>query len=666
MKLKASRKSKSRRTPLQVFLSLSARLFVYYVIYLAIWRCPPGSQLDSTSPRLCHTLDSSVNYLSPYFSPHYERYAAPYLELAHPYVEKAQSLYHISVSPVVNKGSDLYFSHAHPLVIKNADRVKAHVQPLLERINSQYLALITPYTDKVSHFTSHYVVPFSQSTYQQFSKLNAKVITPIYKTVAVYTNKVIASAQVHIFPKVYKYVSLVSRTIYNYVRLVFRWIITFITPKISAVYESSVEPQVNKIIDRIFQDTEVNVPTTVAPEKTLVSQPTYSATHLGSASEGETVASSASGSATPSESTGTLESQTISSNANSTPSSSIGTNSASTTATLGSTESSTIEPSSNDRAADLVYEKVNAKSSPNEFNKDVRAQAPLDKKRARRRASSISSELSNWKKVVNKTTKDAFDTFQTDITKLKETLIVGSNPKFTKLLQELQKAQKAGLNQLTKLVKDMERTLALYNDKEIDLEDIDFYWTPSSVQSIFKEHAEKVRNAALAVREYSQHFAELALNKTEEVRSATIDVLDEFSEVALQEIGRKMVADNNDDSSVPSSNQRNPKWSDWKEFHLLKEHLVQTRQDLIEFDIPMEDINIVLRQAQETANILAKEAAQYLSSLKARADDILIAQIRMERERNQYKEEPEDASFGEDVEVYEELEDSIEETNPQD
>ncbi|KAF5096127.1 hypothetical protein D0Z00_002872 [Geotrichum galactomycetum] len=338
----------------------------------------------------------------------------------------------------------------------------------------------------------------------------------------------------------------------------------------------------------------------------------------------------------------------------------------STTATLDSIKSSTIKSSSNDHAADLAYEKIKAKSDPNEFNRDVRAQVPLDKKRARRRASSISSELSNWKKVVNKTTKDAFDTFQSDITKLKETLIVGSKPKFTKLLQELQKAQKAGLNQLTKLVKDMERTLALYEDNEIDLDDIDFYWTPSSVQATFKDHAEKVRNAALAVREYSQSFAELAVNRTEDVRSATIDVLDEFSEVALQEIGRKMVADNNDDSSSPASNQRNAKWSDWKEFRLLKEHLIQTRQDLIEFDIPMEDINIVLRQAQETANILAKESAQYLSSLKAKADNILILQIRTERERRAFKDESEEASLDDDdVEIYEDLEDSTQKIKPQ-
>lgn len=566
-------------------------------------------------------------------------------------MEKTQSFYTSSVSPVVSKGSDLYFTYAHPLVLKNTDTVKKHVEPLLEKLNSQYLALTTPYFEKASHFMSQYVVPLSQSAFRLFSKLNAQVFTPAYKTIANYGSKATSIVKLYIFPKVYKYSSLVLRTVYRYLRVVSKCVVSFITPKISAVYESSVEPQVNKIIDRIFQETDLDGPTTVQPEKTFISQPTYTLTLSNAASETESVVSFATGSDTPSQSiTRTLESE----------SSGITTHtktSTNTAAAAESPESSFVDSSSIDHTADLAYEKIKAKSGPNEFNREVRAQAPLDKKRARRRASSISSELSNWKKVVNKTTKDAFDTFQSDISKLKETLIVGSKPKFTKLLKDLQKAQKAGLNQLTKLVKDMERTLILFDDDEIHIEDIDFPWTPNSVQATFKEHAEKVRNAALAVREYSQSFAELALNRTEDVRSATIDVLDEFSEVALQEIGRKMVAD--DDSSSPSSDQRNAKWSDWKEFRLLKEHLIQTRQDLIDFDIPMEDINIVLRQAQETANILAKEAAQYLSSLKARADTVLILKAKKEHAKLKVQEESEEA-LDDNIEIYEDLEDAPE------
>lgn len=566
-------------------------------------------------------------------------------------MEKTQNFYTSSVSPVFNKGSDLYFTYAHPLVLKNTDTVKKQVEPLLEKLNSQYLALTTPYFEKASYFTSQYVVPLSQSAFRHFSKLNAQVFTPAYKTIANYGSKTTNIVKVYIFPKVYKYSSLVLRTVYKYLRVVSKCVVTFITPKISAVYESSVEPQVNKIIDRIFQETSLDGPTTVQPEKTFTSQPTYTSTLSNAASEIESVVNFATGSDTPSQSiTGTLESE----------SSGINTytkTNTNTAATNESPESSFVDSTSIDHTADLAYEKINAKSGPNEFNSEVRAQAPLDKKRARRRASSISSELSNWKKVVNKTTKDAFDTFQSDISKLKETLIVGSKPKFTKLLKDLQKAQKAGLNQLTKLVKDMEQALTLFDDDEIDIEDIDFPWTPNSVQATFKEHAEKVRNAALAVREYSQSFAELALNRTEDVRSATIDVLDEFSEVALQEIGRKMVADGK--SNSPSSDQRNAKWSDWKEFRLLKEHLIQTRQDLIDFDIPMEDINIVLRQAQETANILAKEAAQYLSSLKARADTVLILKAKKEDLKHKMQEMPEE-ELGDNIEIYEDLEDAPE------
>lgn len=557
-----------------------------------------GSELTDSSPALCHPLHNVLHSADPYVSPYYQQYAEPYVKAARPYAEKVHHVFESKIStPIVDKTTTIYLTHAHPFFLAQAEKVKGLTQPIAEKTHDAYSLHVQPLVEITSDYCNRYVSPVYGKVSPYFTKLQQQVVVPVYSTCKLYTSSFVPFCKVHILPTV----NLCTKKTADFLGHYSKWTWSALSPKLSAVYENSVEPQVNKIIDRIFQASESSI-STVPPAIIDSSAPSHTLT---------------------SEST-------------------------------ASTPSSTSSTSSESFTSEVKQRKP--KHSSNEFNQEERADARLDRKRARKRANSITSELSNWKRIVNRTTKDAFETFKADISQEKERLVVGSRPKFTRRLQKLQKLQQSGFTELQQLIADMEAAAALYDDPDMEIDDIDFPWTPEIVQATFKGHAEKVRKAAMDVREYSQTFAQEALNRTEDIRSATIDVLDEFSDVALQEIGRKMVSDPSDPETKVSGGDNKAKWSDWKEFRMLKEHLIQTRQDLVDFDIPMEDINIVLRQAQETANILAKEAAQYLSQLKAKADTLLILKIKKEEERMaaQGKELPnenyEDIIFYEDIE----------------
>lgn len=646
--------NRRRKAPLAFFLSLSFRFFVYYIIYLVFWGCPSRSDLTDDSPRLCFHLNNIFEKSEPYISPYYDQYAAPYVDVSRPYLNKAQSVIKSAAAPVISKTPELYTAYLEPSISQIVLKAKDVSEPLICDVKEKYTVLVDPYVQTASELSSQYIKPGSKTLYSIVIKLNNKVFIPSYIYSSRYVRSLYNFSKIHIFPVLKGYGDSAYATGQKYFKSLWTWISITITPRLSALYEKTVEPQVNKIVDRVFEHTT----SALLQNQSESSKTEESSSVVTTKSESESSVVSDPVSLIIVNET-EIETPTIKEHILSSSATSTFFTESTIESEIEATSEKSSEPTQTETIPDLVYQKLNSHHTPNEYNQDVRSQAAIDKKRARRRASSISNELSNWKKIVNKTTQDAFETFKTDISKLKENLIVGSRPRFTRLLKILQKTQKSGYNQLKKLIQDMEYALDQYIADEVD--SVDFPWTPASVQASFKKHAEKIRDAALAVREYSEEFAQKALNKTEDVRFGTIDVLDEFSEIILQEIGRKMISDDGEGSSTVHNDRRNAKWSDWKEFRSLKEHLIQTRQDLIDFDIPMDDVNIVLRQAQETANMLAKEAAQYLSEFKSRADTVFITKIRLDREKYESITTEDELNVYDDDVIYEDLESEYEE-----
>lgn len=598
------------------------------MLYLAVWRCPYNTSLDEKSHALCYPIHGTFYRLEPFVSPYYQKYALPYVDVVRPYAEKGYAITQYQVeraAPVMRKASDLYSSHAHPYVLLGYSKLKTSCEPMVQKCNALYESHAQPVLDKGIEFSNAHITPSYRIVRSKSVAVYTNHLNPAYTVSRHYTLKAAQYFRNHIYPVLELFSKRVCRHIVDGSKYTWR----VISPKVYSLYSTQIEPQVKKIIERVLPDT--SSASTVIP---TVASPTPAFTSAKSATSIVEITQS-------------FEKSNFESTVEHTESQTD-------TSTRAPKDTTIIQPSKQSSS-----EKFNDAESSNEFAKSVRNEVPLDKKRARRRANSITNELSNWRKIVNKTTKDAFETFKADISNEKERLVVTSRPNFTKRLQRLQRLQKSGFNELKKLVSDMENAIVQYDDHDIDTEDIDFEWTPESVQAVFKHHAEKIRESALAVREYSQTFAQLAINRTEDIRTATLDILDEFSEVVLLKIEYKMITVDDDSAETVDFNGNSVKWNDWKEFRRLKEYLIQTRQDLLDFDIPMEDINIILRQAQETANVLAKEAAQYLSELKGRADTLFLTKIRKEEERTLRKGRPlpEQQLEYDDVIYYDEVDD---------
>ncbi|KAK1756442.1 hypothetical protein QBC47DRAFT_451940 [Echria macrotheca] len=68
--------------------NLFARLLTWYSIFTILFRCPASlDTCDESSPRICKPYFQLKQTVSPYLSPYYDSYAAPYVDLVKPYYD---------------------------------------------------------------------------------------------------------------------------------------------------------------------------------------------------------------------------------------------------------------------------------------------------------------------------------------------------------------------------------------------------------------------------------------------------------------------------------------------------------------------------------------------------------------------------------------------------
>jgi hypothetical protein len=524
--------------------------------------------VDDKLPSLCYPINSIYNTVSPYTSTYVSCHFRPLVKYAQPYVLAAQ--------PYVKRSVDVYKARVQPRVAKLASRAYILVEPYQSKALNFYRERVLPHYEKAVQTHYRYAVPVyvkSQKAVYDFYRLYA---VPCYQRIRPRLERIVQILVVKVGPKVHAVSDRTWHVISKYSAKGFDWFTTVVSPKLRSVYYDAVEPQINKIHDRlVHQKTD--------PPNGLSSNGVPNGVPAGV-------------SAQPTATIKTDSSTVVSTSTSSTSTSSIA------PLTI-STESAAVD------ALNLTL-------------------------------ASISNELSRWKQIVDDTTREAFATFLDDVEMEKHHLIETSKPKFTELLQDLQHRESQAFKELGNLVNTIEQDGT----------------APTQIQEAFRHHADLIREAALAVRLESETFANEILNKTEEIRRLTVEVLDEFAEVTLQEIGRKMVSV--DSITITMSNgDKGPNWKDWKEYRSLKDRLLNARQEIVEHNINTADVNKVLREAQETANYLAKEAAQYLSSLRAKAD--FTFQERLKKKAKQLEDQgvtPQDEEIPENVEFYEELE----------
>lgn len=558
------------------------RLFVTYTVFLLVWQCPPNSQLNETSHSFCHPLHKLINQADPY----YQHYAAPYVDVVRPYydnqVKPYTDVFHAKVaSPAIDKSVKAYSDYVQPVVAENYEKLQQYTHPYSEALK-QYAQ---PYSDKIidsfnSRFESagtsawssanDYYDKIKESVIEPgYDKLKENVIDPSQEKINVYGQEAIEYSKSQLYPQAKVYSSIVREWISTNLAQGWKWLVAIVSPKVNAIYRRAIEPQVNKIIDRIFENTE----------RVFTTEPEVDASVTG---------------LDDATSTATVESADIYEDDFD---HATETDQPPETENLSGSDTEKIEPTD----VDYDHIKADKRTSPNvdeeeeeeeddEFN-DV----------------DIVKELEFWKTRVKKTITEALESFERDIKVERERVIDKHRPEFTKHLFSLQKYQQNGFNDLRTIITKLENS---------DDNDDDEALSHEVIEDTVKKYTEEIENTIEELKKQTQR-AELEIRTcTESIRDNTVEILDVFSNVVVSELGRKLVSQSKDQMSSKGS------WEDWKEYTSLKDSLTETRDKVAAYVIPL--IGDLVSQIQVTAQVLAEEANQHALALKGKADHLLI------------------------------------------
>lgn len=227
-------------------LTMICRLCIWYVLLAPIFRCPSHlSELNESSPRVCKPYLVARSHIEPYVLPYYDRYGAPYVEIARPYVQVVNKHVYTPAATVARQGYDQYaapaLSHAQAY---GQQQWEAQVIPRLQKAKESATGLydseVAPYAQRAKAV----VFPY-------YNKVNGALITvwdgyvfPVFARSRPFIGKTYTSGQ-----------NVLATTVLPYAQSTWSSVIYFansaLWPKLTGLYSENVEPQLVKIGQRL-------------------------------------------------------------------------------------------------------------------------------------------------------------------------------------------------------------------------------------------------------------------------------------------------------------------------------------------------------------------------------------------------------------------------------
>jgi hypothetical protein len=222
------------------------RLIVWYVIIVALFRCPSSvTELNESSPRICKPYINARSHIQPYLQPYYDTYAGPYIETARPY---ADQLNRRVVSPAAKIAQQNYNKYAAPRL----DQVKAYGQQQWQRTvvpqvvlaqkkaSELYDASVAPHVRKASSVAE----PYYGAARDNAINVHQKHIIPVLDTSTPYLIRAYDSTK-----------EFALTTGLPYAQRAWNWLVIFVDgtlwPKVKGLYGDNVKPQLVMISERI-------------------------------------------------------------------------------------------------------------------------------------------------------------------------------------------------------------------------------------------------------------------------------------------------------------------------------------------------------------------------------------------------------------------------------
>jgi len=225
---------------------------------MIFWACPTNARLDPSAPAVCRRFDIIKHNTVPYIKPYYDNYAEPYLARIQPYLQKGQGYYEQFGAPTVEKGQDLWVKQATPQIKKCysavQDQYNNKIYPVLDRTvlkwsRHVYSKYLDTHVQKLSSQYTKFVHPHLQSLQKRSYKLYNERLVPAYQATA---------------PRIYhafhtvenKYATEVEPRVYAVMKWVIRKIEQVIIPRATILWRTHVQPQLDRIYDKLFRNRE--------------------------------------------------------------------------------------------------------------------------------------------------------------------------------------------------------------------------------------------------------------------------------------------------------------------------------------------------------------------------------------------------------------------------
>lgn len=586
---------------------LGMRILFWYAVFLLYWKCPYGSELDTNSPALCGPLHCGIQRIEPVVKPYYDTYAEPYVMLARPYYTKTVELNNNYVVPAGKRGGRAALAVYNRFLAPHVDTAYTKGQELYDTHLKEHHQVLTKHHNHVMQLAN-----------QQYEKARIVTLTvymnhiqPVLVKLEPHYDRAVKYLHSHVCPRVKAY----SLQLYYHIESVVGRGYAVLAPKIQEIWDKNVEPQLVKIRERVslYRHKSQTIVSTAGTVIIGVENPTETASEVGSS--------------------------------------------------VSTSVDTTTETSAQDTLLATPVEELEEEETATATTEDVEEAkiTPFKWPGAPEEKDPAESALQYWKKKVTKQLEEAQLSLNEEVNAEKARLLRLLEPQFTEKLQHLSDTAQSAYITIDKVVADIipHRFRKEFNakygpvadrKKAADEEDVEDEYDeeivgtqirvePSDVQSTFKHQADLLREGAMDVRELASELAQTVIDRTEKVRLNTLEVLDEFAEFALKELAKTVV---NTES-----------FSHWKEYKQVKDSIIDAKERMEKSDIPMEDVNGYLREVQETANHLAREAAQALNGLRSKSDFYFQERHRMEDSERVAKGETLADETPEDVEFYE-------------
>ncbi|EZG04652.1 hypothetical protein H106_05546 [Trichophyton rubrum CBS 735.88] len=243
-----ARKKKPFR-PVRGTISVLLRLFVWYSIFIALFRCPSSlSELDDESPRICQPYIIAKTRLEPYISPYYHKYAAEHVEHIKPYTQSAYKTAEKLYIPTAQFSKTIYQGH-----------VSIYVEQAMELAKSQWNQKVSPHTDPLQA----QVIEYYTTSISPHIKSAQSIVIPYFWVAAEYSvhinNNYVIPAYIRARPAIHRVCAtiydFVVTTLAPYIQEAWSAAVVFLNgtvrPHIRTLYSENVEPQLVKIGEKL-------------------------------------------------------------------------------------------------------------------------------------------------------------------------------------------------------------------------------------------------------------------------------------------------------------------------------------------------------------------------------------------------------------------------------